>query len=70
MKSMQNEELQDLKKTNCNKCVLQKRKLCPYLEEVAECHMFNDLKGPKVFKGINEEKHQSWVLSDGSCGDL
>lgn len=49
MKHMEvkNEKLHDLK-TNCNKCTLKKRKLCPYLEEVANCHMFSDLKGQQI----------------------
>ena len=42
-----NEELQHLK-TNCNKCALKKGKLCPYLEEVAKCHMFSDLNGQSI----------------------
>lgn len=49
MKRMEvkNEKLHDLK-TNCNKCALKKRKLCPYLEEVENCHMFSELKGQQV----------------------
>ncbi|MEN6318675.1 MAG: hypothetical protein ABFD82_07965 [Syntrophaceae bacterium] len=44
---VKNEELKDLK-TNCNNCALMKRKHCPYLEEVANCHMFTDLKGQRI----------------------
>jgi hypothetical protein len=44
-----NEELQHLE-TNCNKCALKKSELCPYLEEVAKCHMFHDLKAQRIIK--------------------
>jgi hypothetical protein len=51
---VKNEELQYLK-TNCNKCALKKRDLCPYLEEVATCNMFNDLKGKRYSRTSMKE---------------
>jgi hypothetical protein len=29
-------------KNACGKCALRKMQTCPYLEEVANCHMFKD----------------------------
>ena len=48
-------QLQDLQ-TNCNQCVLKKEELCPYLETIVNCHLFNDLKSREVFNGFKKEK--------------
>ena len=37
-------------KTNCNKCSLKRRKCCPYLEELTECHMFTELKEQRTVR--------------------
>jgi hypothetical protein len=50
-------QLQDLQ-TSCNQCVLKKEELCPYLETIVNCHLFNDLKSLKVFNGFKKEKRQ------------
>jgi len=64
-------QLQDLQ-TNCNQCVLNKKELCPYLETVANCHLFNSRE---VFNGFKKEKRQypriitsipAFISSDGS----
>ena len=51
------EQLHDLE-TNCNICALKEMDLCPYLERLAKCHIFNALKGQKVFNNINKEKRR------------
>jgi hypothetical protein len=34
----------------CDKCALRQMEICPYLEEVANCHMFKELEGrPGLF---------------------
>ena len=50
-------QLQDLQ-TNCNQCVLKKEEICPYLEQIVNCHLFNDSKNRKVFNGFKKEKRQ------------
>jgi hypothetical protein len=32
-------------KTGCDKCALSEMEICPYLEEVANCHLFKRLEG-------------------------
>lgn len=54
---VQDGQLQDLQ-TNCNQCVLKREDLCPYLETIVNCHLFNDLKSRKVFSGFKNEKRQ------------
>jgi hypothetical protein len=46
MKHKNNKELQQLK-SNCSKCALKKNNLCPYLEDIAKCDMFNELNGKR-----------------------
>jgi hypothetical protein len=50
-------QLQDLE-ANCNICPLKEMDLCPYLERLAKCHIFNALKGQKVFNDISKEKRR------------
>ncbi|MGO9137206.1 MAG: PilZ domain-containing protein [Syntrophales bacterium] len=50
-------QLQDLK-TNCNRCALKREDLCPYLETIVNCHLFNDLKSRKVLNGFKNERRQ------------
>ena len=54
---IKNGQLQN-SETNCNICDLKKLGLCPYLERLMKCHIFNGLKGQKVFNGINKEKRR------------
>ena len=35
-------------KTACDKCALSEMEICPYLEEVANCHLFKRLEGRPV----------------------
>jgi hypothetical protein len=44
--------------TNCDKCILKKMAICPYLQEIEECHLFNDLQSQKMFDGFKEEKRR------------
>lgn len=44
--------------TNCGKCVLKKWNICPYLEAIETCHLFNDIQSQKVFNGFKKEKRQ------------
>jgi len=44
--------------TNCSQCVLKKEELCPYLEQIMNCHLFKDLKSGEVFNGFKKEKRQ------------
>lgn len=53
LNEVKNEELQNLK-TDCNKCTLRKRDVCPYLEEVANCRMFDDRKVRRYSKASNK----------------
>jgi hypothetical protein len=50
-------QLQDLR-TNCNKCVLKREEICPYIETIVNCHLFSDLKSREVSKGFKKEKRQ------------
>jgi len=54
---MGNGQLQDLQ-TNCNQCVLKKEELCPYLETIMDCYLFNDLKSREIFGSFKNEKRQ------------
>ena len=54
---MRNVQLQDLQ-TNCNQCVLKKEELCPYLETIMDCYLFNDLKSREIFGSFKKEKRQ------------
>jgi len=56
-KKMDNEKLLNLK-TNCNKCSRKKSNSCPYLEELVNCNMFNDLKGQRI---VNEPLYNRLV---------
>ena len=40
--------------TNCSQCVLKKEELCPYLEQISNCHLFSR----KAFNGVTKEKRQ------------
>jgi PilZ domain len=44
--------------TNCSQCVLKKEEICPYLEQIANCHLFSEQKGRNVFNGFTKEKRQ------------
>ena len=54
---VQDMQLEDLQ-TNCDQCVLNKEELCPYLETIVNCHLFNDLKSREVFNGFKKERRQ------------
>ncbi|MGA2332007.1 MAG: PilZ domain-containing protein, partial [Syntrophales bacterium] len=54
MKDRQSQDLQ----TNCNQCVLKKEGNCPYIEQIANCHLFNDLKSREVSYIFKKEKRQ------------
>jgi hypothetical protein len=43
---------------NCNKCVLQKMDICPYLETVEHCHLFSDSQRQMISSGFEQEKRQ------------
>ena len=32
--------------------------ICPYLEAIEQCHLFNDLQSQKMFNGFKKEKRQ------------
>ncbi len=54
MKRNDNKELQGLK-SNCSKCALKKSNLCPYLEEIAKCDLFNELNGKRYSRSSMKE---------------
>ncbi|MGZ3635625.1 MAG: PilZ domain-containing protein [Syntrophales bacterium] len=54
---MKDRQLQDLQ-TSCNQCALKKEEICPYIETIVNCHLFNDLKSREVFNGFKKEKLQ------------
>jgi hypothetical protein len=54
VKDRQSQDLQ----TNCNQCVLKKEGNCPYIEQIANCHLFNDLKSREVSYIFKKEKRQ------------
>ena len=70
------EQLRDLQ-TNCNQCVLKKEGNCPYIEQIVNCHLFNDLKSREVFYVFKKEKRQHpriitsipAFISGGSSGE-
>ncbi len=45
---MKDQQFQDLQ-ANCSQCTLKKEGNCPYIEEIADCHLFNDSKVEKYF---------------------
>jgi hypothetical protein len=54
---MKDGQIQDLQ-TNCNQCALKNEEICPYIEAIVNCHLFNDLKRRKAFNGFKKEKRQ------------
>jgi hypothetical protein len=44
-------------KAACDKCALREMELCPYLEEVANCHLFKKIGGRTV--GMLSLRHAS-----------
>ena len=44
--------------TNCSQCILKKEEICPYLEQIAHCHLFKDMKSRDVVNGFKKEKRQ------------
>ena len=57
---VQDGQLQDLQ-TSCNQCVLRREDLCPYLEMIVNCHLFNDLKNREGFK--NEKRQHPRIIT-------
>ncbi|MGZ3648528.1 MAG: PilZ domain-containing protein [Syntrophales bacterium] len=53
----QDGQLQNLQ-TSCNQCVLRREDLCPYLEMIVNCHLFDDLKSREVLNGFKNEKRR------------
>ncbi|MDP4193292.1 MAG: PilZ domain-containing protein [Bacteroidota bacterium] len=51
------EQLQDLQ-TNCHQCFLKKDGTCPYIEEIVDCHLFNNLESQEVAYTFRKEKRQ------------
>jgi hypothetical protein len=35
-------------KTACDKCAKKEAEICPYLEEIANCHLFKKLEGRQM----------------------
>jgi hypothetical protein len=48
---------QDLQ-TNCNQCVLKKENICPYIEQIVDCHLFKDLRNREVSYTFKKERRQ------------
>ncbi|HET6459338.1 MAG TPA: PilZ domain-containing protein [Syntrophales bacterium] len=78
-KKMRHSEVRDLQlwdlQTDCNQCVLKTEEVCPYLETIVNCHLFNDLKSRRVFNGFKKEKRlypriitsiPAFISNDGS----
>ncbi len=60
--------------TTCSQCVLKKEDLCPYLETIVNCHLFNS-KGRGSLNGLKRERRQhprlitsipAFISNDGS----
>ncbi len=45
---MKDQQFQDLH-ANCDQCILKKEGNCPYIEEIVDCHLFNDSRVEKYF---------------------
>ena len=73
---VKDKQLQDTQ-TNCSQCVLRKEDLCPYIEQIADCHLFKDLKSREVSYVFKKEKRQHpriiasipAFISSGSSGE-